>query len=90
MERIEVEQLSEREFRVRVIDGQTESLHRVTLNPEHCNRLTGGKITPVELVRRSFEFLLKRESKESILRDFDLQVISHYFPEYEQHIKRFV
>ena len=40
--------------------------------------------TPEELVRRSFEFLLQRESKESILREFDLSVIQRYFPEYDQ------
>jgi hypothetical protein len=39
-------------------------------------------------VRRSFEFLLERESKESILSRFDLSLISRYFPEYEQEIKR--
>jgi len=39
-------------------------------------------------VRRSFEFLLERESKDSILARFDLSVISRYFPEYEREIKR--
>jgi hypothetical protein len=39
-------------------------------------------------VRRSFEFLLEREPKESILARFDLSVISRYFPEYEDEIKR--
>lgn len=88
MERIEVENLSDGEFRVRVIDGNSESSHRVTVNPEHYNRLTRGKLKPEELVRRSFEFLLKREPKESILPQFDLQVIGRYFPDYERAIKR--
>jgi len=39
-------------------------------------------------VRRSFEFLLEREPKESILTRFDLSLISRYFPEYEREIKR--
>jgi hypothetical protein len=38
-------------------------------------------------VRRSFEFLLEREPKESILTRLDLSVISRYFPEYEREIK---
>ena len=46
--RIEVEALSDGEFRVGVIDGDSESSHRVTLNPEHYNRLTRGKIEPQE------------------------------------------
>jgi len=40
----------------------------------------------VDLVEASFAFLLEREPKESILRDFDLIVIGRYFPQYEQEI----
>ena len=86
--RIEVETLRDGEFRVRVIDGDSESSHRVTLNAEHYNRLTRGKIEPQELVKRSFQFLLERETKEAILGKFDLQAIARYFPEYEREIKR--
>jgi hypothetical protein len=86
--RIEVETLKDGEFRVRVIDGDSESSHRVTLNAEHYNRLTRGKIEPQELVKRSFQFLLEREPNESILGQFDLQVIARYFPEYEREITR--
>jgi len=86
--RIEVETVSDGEFSVRVIDGDSESSHRVTLNAEHYNRLTRGQIEPQELVKRSFQFLLEREPKESILGQFDVQVIARYFPEYEREIKR--
>ena len=41
-----------------------------------------------DLVRRSFEFLLRREAKESILRAFELPVIGRYFPEYERSIRQ--
>ena len=40
------------------------------------------------LVEASFAFLLERETKESILREFDLPVIGRYFPEYEPEIGR--
>jgi hypothetical protein len=36
-----------------------------------------------QLVADSFAFLLERESKASILREFDLSVIQRYFPEYD-------
>ena len=85
---IEVEEQNDGAFRVRVIDGRSESSHRVTVASEDYNRLTGGKIEMRELVRRSFEFLLEREPKESILRQFDLQVIGRYFPDFEREIKR--
>jgi hypothetical protein len=41
-----------------------------------------------DLVRRSFDFLLERESPSSILRTFDLPVIERYFPEYDRVIKK--
>ena len=45
-------------------------------------------LDPAELVRRSFEFLLAREPKESILRSFGLSTIARYYPEYEREIRR--
>ncbi|HTX15469.1 MAG TPA: hypothetical protein VMD77_09245 [Candidatus Baltobacteraceae bacterium] len=86
--RIEVEQASEGEFRVRVIEGRSETLHRVTLKPDDYERLAKGKAEPRELIRRSFEFLLENEPKESILARFDLSVIGRYFPQFEREIKR--
>jgi hypothetical protein len=86
--RIEVERIKEGEFRVRIIEGASESKHRVTLKQEDYQRLTGGKVQPDELIRRSFEFLLAREAKESILPEFDLPLIGRYFPEYERELKR--
>lgn len=86
--RIEVEKLKEGEFRVRVSESQSQSTHRVTLAQTDYRRLTGGKIEPQELIRLSFEFLLAREPKESILAEFDLPLIGRYFPEYERELKR--
>jgi hypothetical protein len=88
--KIEVQKLSEAEFQVRVIEGRSTSLHHVTLRPEDHQRLAGGKVAPEELLRRSFEFLLEREPKESILARFDLPVIARYFPEYEREIQRWL
>ena len=85
---IEIEKLGEEEFLVRVSEGSSESRHHVTLKPADYRRLTGGKIPAKELVRESFEFLLERESKESILSRFDLTLIARYFSEYEREIKR--
>jgi hypothetical protein len=86
--KIEVEKIDKSKFRVRVTESASETTHQVTVSPSHYARLAGGKIEPEELVRRSFEFLLEREPKESILPRFDLSVISRYFPEYEHEIKR--
>jgi hypothetical protein len=85
---IQVEQAGEGQFRVRVKEGTSQTEHRVTVKPEDYNRLTGGKVEASELVRRSFEFLLENEPKESILGQFDLSVIGRYFPQFEAEIKR--
>ena len=64
-----------REFEVGVTQGELA-------------RFGPGASDPTELVRRSFEFLLAREPKESILSSFGLSVIARYFPEYEREIRR--
>ena len=86
--KIEVEKIDTSKFRVRVSESGSETMHNVTVSPRDYTRFTIGKVEPEELVRQSFEFLLEREPKESILMRFDLSVISRYFPEYEREIKR--
>jgi hypothetical protein len=75
------------EFQVTVKERRGETRHRVTLSKADYQRLGGDRISPEDLVAESFRFLLERESKESILRSFDLTVISRYFPEYERVIR---
>ena len=75
-------------FQVTVSEGSSQTVHQVTQDSEAYERLAGGACGPDELVRRSFEYLLEREPKESILREFDIMVITRYFPEYEGEIAR--
>jgi hypothetical protein len=86
--KVEIEKIDRFKFRVSITEGGSETTHDVTVSPGDYVKLAGEKIQPEELVRRSFEFLLEREPKESILARFDLSVISRYFPEYEPEIKR--
>lgn len=62
------------------IDGA--SRHRVTV-PDRF-----GDDDLERVVRASFEFLLEREPASSILREFSLDVIGRYFPEYEDELPR--
>jgi hypothetical protein len=71
---------------VTVAEGGSETTHRVTVNKTDYRRLTEGEVPPERLVEASFEFLLEREPKESILRSFDLMTIQRYFPEYASEI----
>jgi hypothetical protein len=86
--KIEVEKIKGSHFRVRVMEGGSESTHQVTIDPKDYARLAGSAVKLEELIRKSFEFLLEREPKESILSRFDLSVISRNFPEYEEKIKK--
>jgi hypothetical protein len=70
-----------------IVEASTKTTHNVTLKPSYYEKLTNKRVTPAALVEKSFEFLLDRESNTSILRSFDLPVISQYFPEYERVIK---
>ena len=62
--------------------------HTVLVGQDDLARLAPGHYNPEELVRASFDFLLAREPRESILRQFELPVIERYFPGYETEIRR--
>ena len=62
--------------------------HEVHVSSDFYKSLTDGKTSHENLLKASFEFLLERESNNSILSQFDLKVISHYFPEYEKEMKK--
>ena len=84
---ITVEKIDACTFKV-IVKGRATTHHIVSVNPSYYEKLTGGRISAEELVKKSFEFLLKRESNTSILSSFDLPVIGRYFPEYEDIIQK--
>ena len=69
-------------------DDPWTTTHHVVLNAEDLRRFAPPGIAVERLVEASFAFLLEREPRESILREFDLPLISRYFPEYEREIRR--
>ena len=83
---IKVERKNQNEFLVTVKEGSSSTKHNVTLDEEYYQKLTKGRMSKEELIEKSFVFLLARESKESILSTFNLQVIKRYFSEYESRI----
>lgn len=78
------------EVEVTESDGSgSQTTHEVTMDKDYYMDLTeNGRIIPEEFIKKSFEFLLDRESKYSILRQFDMAQIKDYFPEYEREIKK--
>jgi hypothetical protein len=90
---IEVRRISEGgplDFEVVVREGEGETRHNVTMSREMCERLTAGKYSPERCLEAAFHFLLDREPKESILRRFDVTVISRYFPEFERELPHYL
>ncbi len=75
---------------VRVRDERSTTDHEVLVDEIDLPAALDGAETPdVErLVRATFDFLLEREPKESILRRFDLSVVRRYFPDYPETIAR--
>lgn len=72
---------------VTVADRGSTRHYEVRVSSAELARFAPGTSEPSDLVRRSFEFLLVREPKESILPAFDLSVIGRYYPEYERTIR---
>ena len=83
---IKVEKQDENTFKVTVEEENSESTHKVTLDDQYHKKLSGNIIPKEELIKKSFEFLLERESKESIMSSFNLKVINKFFPEFEGYI----
>jgi hypothetical protein len=77
------------EFEVVVREGKGESHHFVTMAQDTWERLASGN-TAEHCVEAAFRFLLDREPKESILKRFDVIVISRYFPEFESELPRYL
>ncbi|MEX1014060.1 MAG: hypothetical protein WDZ80_02785 [Candidatus Paceibacterota bacterium] len=73
------------EFIVQIGDSENYQ-YKVHLNEEYYKKLTDEEIKPGQLIEKSFQFLLEREPKTSILKEFNLEIINKYFPEYEENI----
>jgi hypothetical protein len=74
---------------VEVMEGTSVTHHTVLVRRGDRDRWGMGRSVE-DLVRDSFDFLLKRESQESILPEFELSVIARFFPDYERAIRRSV
>lgn len=54
----------------------------VKIEPQHWEELTSAQITPELLIKKSFRFLLKKQSKYSIPQSFNLRDIQQRFPDF--------
>jgi hypothetical protein len=86
---ITIESINQNSFKV-TVNKESTTEHLVMLNDNLYQSITNGKITKKDLIIKSFEFLLLRESNQSILKEFNLEVINQYFPEYNNEIKKII
>ena len=84
-----IKELSDNKFEI-TVNKKLTTKHTVLLTDEYYDSLTKKKISKKKLLEYSFYFLLDREPNTSILSSFELNIISKYFPEYENEIKKFL
>ncbi|MGH2686761.1 MAG: hypothetical protein ACRDJP_14950 [Actinomycetota bacterium] len=86
MSDVQVTPLEEDAYGVEVVEGNTRTSHRVTIPQTYVDGLGLGDADPGALIRASFAFLLEREPPSAILREFSLEDIERYFPEYREEL----
>ena len=84
---VSIKKQSDDVFEVTVADTATTT-HRVTVTDQSLIDLTDNNVTKTKLLEFSFKFLLDREPNTSILKSFDINVISRYFSDYRDEVKR--
>ena len=82
-----VKKLSDDVFEVTVAENSTNT-HTVMVTDQSLTDLTDNKMTKTQLLEFSFKFLLEREPNTSILSSFDINVISKYFTDYRDKVRR--
>ncbi len=87
--KLSISEISDSLFKVTILD-EVETSHLVTVSDEFLNKYIKKKISKKKLIELSFNFLLEREGNSSILKEFKLEVIAEYFPEYLDSVKTWV
>ena len=84
---ISINKISDDLFEVTVADRITTT-HKVTVTDESLTDLTDNNVTKTQLLNFSCRFLLEKEPNTSILSSFDINVISKYFSNYRDEVRR--
>ncbi len=84
---VSIKKSSDDVFEVTVAKTSTTT-HTVTVTDQSLYDLTGNNVTKTQLLKFSFNFLLDREPNTSILSSFDINVISRYFSDYKDGVRR--
>ena len=83
--RINIIEINKNLFDINIKD-KVETSHTIELDDTYYLKLTKGKLEKKQLILLSIQFLLLREPNTAILSSFKLQLISTYFPEFENEL----
>ena len=64
----------------------SDEKYKVTVSKATMEDLGNGR-SKEEFIEDCFKFLLEREPKESIMKEFNVEIIGKYFPEWKDEIK---
>ena len=84
---VSIKKLSDDVFEVTVAKTSTTT-HTVSVTDQSLSDLSDSIVTKTQLLEFSFRFLLEREPNTSILSSFDINVISRYFSDYKDEVRR--
>ena len=84
---VSIKKLSDDVFEVTVAKTSTTTF-TVTVTDQSLSELSDSNVTKTQLLEFSFRFLLEREPNTSILSSFDINVISRYFSDYKDEVRR--
>lgn len=88
MRNISVQIVSPDNFKV-IVSQKSTTEHYVTASKDFLSQFSKYNLSPEDIVKYSFEFLLDREPNTSILKKFDITLISNYFPDFTKTIKEY-
>ena len=78
-----IKQLTTTRFEV-IVTSKITTKHIVTVSHKAYKEFTLGQITKEQFVKKSFLFLLQREPNTAILKEFNIETIEKYFPEFRK------
>jgi hypothetical protein len=92
MEQIQISKKTERaaewEYAVLLGHDSDDIGFLVKIEQQHWIELTSARMTPELLIKKSFRFLLKKQSKYAIPQSFNLRDIQRRFPEYAKQVMK--
>ena len=67
-----------------------QSIFKVSITDADLHQLTESRVDKDHLIEFAFTFLLEREPVAAIQSAFNMETISHYFPEFPKAVKSWV